>query len=69
MREAFDWYVVPVVNVDGYDYTWTDVRIYLLTLRGRGRIHSFCFVTIRDCSQFYSHSVWRGWFEHVSANT
>ncbi|XP_050397540.1 carboxypeptidase B [Patella vulgata] len=24
--DAFDWYIVPVVNVDGYKYTWTGDR-------------------------------------------
>ena len=25
VREAFDWYIYPVVNVDRYEYTFTDV--------------------------------------------
>ena len=28
VREAFDWYIYPVVNVDGYEYTWTNVSTH-----------------------------------------
>ena len=24
--DAYDWYFLPVVNPDGYEYTWTTVR-------------------------------------------
>ena len=30
MVDAFDWYILPVFNVDGYEYTWTDVSIHCL---------------------------------------
>ncbi len=26
MAREFDWYVVPVANPDGYEYTWTNDR-------------------------------------------
>ena len=26
--DSFDIYIVPLLNVDGYDYTWTQVRSY-----------------------------------------
>ncbi|ESO90336.1 hypothetical protein LOTGIDRAFT_204246 [Lottia gigantea] len=29
--EAFDWYIVPVVNVDGYAYTWDKERLWRKT--------------------------------------
>ena len=29
MLDKFDWYIVPVVNPDGYIYTWTTVSIFL----------------------------------------
>lgn len=25
--EELDWYILPVWNVDGYKFTWTEVRI------------------------------------------
>ena len=25
VMDAFEFYIVPVLNVDGYDYTWTNV--------------------------------------------
>jgi carboxypeptidase A2 len=27
-RDTYDWYFLPVVNPDGYDYTWTDDRLW-----------------------------------------
>jgi murein tripeptide amidase MpaA len=30
VRAAFDWYIYPVVNVDGYEYTYTDVSTLAL---------------------------------------
>ena len=27
MLDSFDWYILPVFNVDGYEYTWTTVSI------------------------------------------
>ncbi len=29
LRDAYDWYLQPVVNPDGYDYTWTTVTTYI----------------------------------------
>ncbi len=26
LRDAYDWYIEPVFNPDGYDYSWTTVR-------------------------------------------
>ena len=28
--DRFDWYFLPVVNPDGYDYTWTEVSVDLI---------------------------------------
>jgi murein tripeptide amidase MpaA len=25
LTDAYDWYIMPVVNPDGYVYTWTNV--------------------------------------------
>lgn len=25
LRDAFNWYIDPVLNPDGYNYTWTTV--------------------------------------------
>ena len=27
MIDEMDWYIVPIFNVDGYAYTWTDVSV------------------------------------------
>ena len=26
--DSYDWYILPVVNPDGYVYTWTDDRLW-----------------------------------------
>ena len=26
LLERFDWYIMPIFNVDGYEYTWNNVR-------------------------------------------
>ena len=26
MVDNYDWYIVPSLNVDGYEFTWTNVR-------------------------------------------
>ncbi|KAK2148302.1 hypothetical protein LSH36_503g01028 [Paralvinella palmiformis] len=31
LRDAFDWYIHPVVNPDGYDYSWTTDRMWRKT--------------------------------------
>ena len=31
--EGLDWYIVPVVNPDGYAYSWTDDRLWRKTRR------------------------------------
>ncbi|XP_030849705.1 carboxypeptidase A2 [Strongylocentrotus purpuratus] len=28
MLDTFDWYIVPVLNPDGYSYTWTNDRMW-----------------------------------------
>ena len=33
LREMYNWYIHPVVNPDGYDYTWTDNRMWRKTRR------------------------------------
>jgi murein tripeptide amidase MpaA len=25
LTDTYDWYIIPVVNPDGYVYTWTNV--------------------------------------------
>lgn len=27
--DKFDWYILPVLNVDGYVYTWKDEQVRL----------------------------------------
>ena len=29
MVENHDWYIMPVINPDGYEYTWTTVSCFL----------------------------------------
>ncbi|XP_071084756.1 carboxypeptidase B-like [Haliotis cracherodii] len=29
--DGFDWYIVPVLNADGYEYTWSDDRMWRKT--------------------------------------
>ncbi|KAL5021895.1 hypothetical protein ScPMuIL_001050 [Solemya velum] len=36
MVNEFDWYIVPVFNVDGYDYTWTNDRMWRKTRTKHG---------------------------------
>ena len=31
--DGLDWYIVPVVNPDGYAYSWTDDRLWRKTRR------------------------------------
>lgn len=31
LRDAFDWYIQPSVNPDGYEYTWTTNRMWRKT--------------------------------------
>ncbi|XP_054754105.2 carboxypeptidase B-like isoform X1 [Lytechinus pictus] len=31
MLDNFDWYILPVFNVDGYEYTWTNDRLWRKT--------------------------------------
>lgn len=26
LTDAYDWYILPVMNPDGYAYTWSNVR-------------------------------------------
>ncbi|XP_067652140.1 carboxypeptidase B-like [Haliotis asinina] len=33
--DGFDWYIVPVLNADGYQYTWTDDRMWRKTRSNR----------------------------------
>jgi carboxypeptidase A2 len=28
LTDAYDWYILPVINVDGYEYTWTNDRLW-----------------------------------------
>jgi len=30
LTEAYDWYILPVMNPDGYAYTWSSVRLCIL---------------------------------------
>lgn len=30
LMEKYDWYFVPVVNPDGYEYSWTNVRFIFM---------------------------------------
>ena len=32
--DGLDWYIVPVVNPDGYAYSWSDDRLWRKTRRG-----------------------------------
>ena len=42
MLDSFDWYILPVFNVDGYEYTWTDVSTTVVFLFF---LHSHCLKT------------------------
>ncbi|KAL8172990.1 UNVERIFIED_CONTAM: hypothetical protein K2H54_036283 [Gekko kuhli] len=43
LLQHFDFYVMPVVNVDGYEYTWTTNRMWRKSLSQHG--NSICFGT------------------------
>ena len=30
LMDNFNWYILPVFNPDGYEYTWTDVSTFKL---------------------------------------
>ena len=47
--DGLDWYIVPVVNPDGYAYSWSDDRLWRKTRR-----EDFCpFLTKKATSMKY----------------
>ena len=56
IRDGFNWYIEPVVNPDGYEYTWTTVGgssvyrccLHYLVLQSCSLILLFTFGGIKD---------------------
>ncbi|XP_030846991.1 metallocarboxypeptidase A-like protein MCYG_01475 [Strongylocentrotus purpuratus] len=50
MLDTFDWYIVPVLNPDGYSYTWTNVSLIILfiffKIHNRNPYHEISIPTI-----------------------
>lgn len=48
LLNKLDFYVLPVVNIDGYIYTWTNVSTFFFLIVGRVNCQNLLLVFIYD---------------------